>query len=91
MRTSRDYPTLLLFWTKWFDLLSSKMAPLYPRFVQLANQGARDFGFADTGALWLSGYDMPESQVREQIVCIHRQRQAVTQTKTGCGTDKDRL
>src|SRR5262245_47810444 len=35
------------------------MRPRYERFVALANQGARELGFADMGALWRSGYDMP--------------------------------
>jgi peptidyl-dipeptidase A len=29
------------------------------RFVDLANEGARELGFADLGAMWRSGYDMP--------------------------------
>ncbi|RZJ83654.1 MAG: peptidase M2 family protein, partial [Brevundimonas sp.] len=30
----------------------------YARMVEIANEGARDLGFADTGALWRAGYDM---------------------------------
>jgi peptidyl-dipeptidase A len=30
----------------------------YARMVDLANEGSRDLGFADTGALWRAGYDM---------------------------------
>jgi peptidyl-dipeptidase A len=34
------------------------MRPMYERFVVLANEGAREIGFTDLGALWKSGYDM---------------------------------
>jgi hypothetical protein len=39
------------------------LRPLYEEFVQLSNQGARDYGFADTSQLWLSGYDAPPAEV----------------------------
>jgi peptidyl-dipeptidase A len=36
------------------------------RFVELANEGARELGFADLGAMWRSKYDMaPEEFARE--------------------------
>ena len=35
------------------------MRDSYARFVELANIGARDLGFADLGELWRAGYDMP--------------------------------
>ena len=35
------------------------MRERYARFVQLSNQGAREIGFKDTGAMWRSNYDMP--------------------------------
>src|SRR4029453_15253898 len=31
----------------------------YARFVELSNKGARELGFADTGAMWRAKYDMP--------------------------------
>ena len=31
----------------------------YARFVELSNKGARVLGYADTGAMWRSRYDMP--------------------------------
>ena len=33
----------------------------YQRFVELTNEGARDMGYPDTGAVWRSGYDMPST------------------------------
>jgi peptidyl-dipeptidase A len=35
------------------------MRDRFTRFVQLANAGARTMGFADAGAMWRAGYDMP--------------------------------
>ena len=34
------------------------MKPSFERYVALANQGARELGFADTGAMWRSNSDM---------------------------------
>ncbi len=31
----------------------------YQRMVEIANNGARELGYADTGAMWRSKYDMP--------------------------------
>ena len=38
---------------------SPQMKGDYARLVELANEGARELGYADTGALWRSWYDMP--------------------------------
>jgi len=38
--------------------ISPVMAADYARMVEIANAGATELGFADTGALWRSGYDM---------------------------------
>jgi peptidyl-dipeptidase A len=58
LRTSRKPAELAEAWRAWHD----KAAPLkekYARYVELANEGAREIGFADVGALWRAGYDMP--------------------------------
>jgi peptidyl-dipeptidase A len=55
---SRDAGQLLEVWTGW-RTVSPPMRDDYRRFVELANMGARELGFADTGAMWRSGYDMP--------------------------------
>jgi hypothetical protein len=31
----------------------------YVRLVEIANEGARELGYKDTGALWRAKYDMP--------------------------------
>jgi peptidyl-dipeptidase A len=65
MNRSRDPKALLDTWTGW-HAVGRQIRPLYERFVVLANQGARDNGFADLGALWRSAYDMtPEEFERE--------------------------
>ena len=38
--------------------ISPVMADDYARMVEIANEGSRDLGFADTGAMWRVGYDM---------------------------------
>jgi peptidyl-dipeptidase A len=56
--TSRDPKALLEAWTGW-RTISPPMRSEYQRFVELSNEGARELGFADTGAMWRSKYDMP--------------------------------
>ncbi len=58
LANSRNYDELTEAWTGWH----STARPLrkdYVRFVELANEGARELGFADLGAMWRSNYDMP--------------------------------
>ncbi len=62
---SHDPKALLDAWTGW-HAVGRQIRPLYERFVVLANEGARDNGFQDVGALWRSAYDMtPEDLERE--------------------------
>jgi peptidyl-dipeptidase A len=37
--------------------ISPVMAADYARMVEIANEGSRELGFADTGAMWRAGYD----------------------------------
>jgi len=65
MDRSRDPKALMGAWVGW-HAVGREIRPLYERFVALANEGARDNGFADLGALWKSGYDMtPDEFERE--------------------------
>jgi len=57
MATSRDYNEQLEMWKGWHDTAAG-MKSLYVRQVELANEGARELGYADTGAMWRSKYDM---------------------------------
>jgi peptidyl-dipeptidase A len=61
LANSRDPHELLEAWEGW-HAISPPMRPRYERMVQLANQGARDAGFADVGDMWRSGYDMPPAE-----------------------------
>jgi peptidyl-dipeptidase A len=58
MRTSTNPKQLLDAWRGWHSI-AVPIRPLYQRYVVLANQGARELGFADMGAMWRSKYDMP--------------------------------
>jgi len=57
MARERDYQQLLAAWRGWHDT-AAPTRPMYQRFVELANEGAQEIGFADLGELWKSGYDM---------------------------------
>jgi peptidyl-dipeptidase A len=57
MSTSRDPEALKEVWAGW-HAIAPPMRQRYSRFVDLSNQGAREIGFKDTGALWRAGYDM---------------------------------
>lgn len=63
---SRDYDTLTKAWVGWHDTAKAQR-PLYARFVELANEGAREIGYADVGVLWRSGYDMAEAELRQEV------------------------
>lgn len=58
---SKDPEALRKAWTDWHDTASTQRAD-YQRFAELMNQGARAYGFADTGELWRSGYSMPPNE-----------------------------
>jgi peptidyl-dipeptidase A len=65
MRTTRDYDTLLELWEGWHKV-ARPMRALYARQVELANQGAKEIGFADNGELWRSRYDMTPGEFAEE-------------------------
>jgi peptidyl-dipeptidase A len=66
MATSRNYDELLEAWTGWHSI-SPPMRPLYERLVTLGNEGAQEIGFANTGDLWKSGYDMPPEAFEKDL------------------------
>ena len=57
LANSRDPAELLDTWQGW-HAISRPMRGDFARFVALSNKGARELGFADTGAMWRSKYDM---------------------------------
>jgi len=62
MGTVRDPTDLQEMWTSWHTNVGRPMRPDYARLVEIANQGAKDLGYSDTGAMWRSRYDMPPAE-----------------------------
>ncbi len=63
---SRDPAELLEAWVGW-RTISPPMRTQYRRFVELGNQGARELGFKDLGAMWRSKYDMPPDEFTAEL------------------------
>jgi len=59
MGTNRNPAELSEMWESWHTQVGTPMKDDYARMVEIANDGAKDLGFADVGAMWRSGYDMP--------------------------------
>jgi len=66
MADVRDPKQLLQVWEGWHTI-SPPMRKDYTRFVELSNKGARELGFADTGAMWRSKYDMPPDEFTKEL------------------------
>jgi len=66
MAQSRDPKELATLWTGWHQV-GKPMRSDYARLAELSNQGARELGFADTGALWRSQYDMTPDEFQAEI------------------------
>ena len=62
----RETDELLAIWSGWREV-SPDMRPLYERFVELSNAGARELGFGDTGEMWRSAYDMPADDFTNEL------------------------
>ncbi len=62
MGEERDPAKLKEMWVSWHDRVGAPMRGDYARMTALANEGSKALGYADTGAMWRSGYDMsPEA------------------------------
>ncbi len=57
MASSRDAKQLLDVWQGWRASFP-ELKPDFVRYVELANKGSRQLGYADFGAMWRSKYDM---------------------------------
>jgi peptidyl-dipeptidase A len=66
MAESRDPKQLLDAWTGWHAIAKPIREP-FARYVELANKGARELGFADTGAMWREKYDMPPDAFAKEM------------------------
>ncbi len=49
-------------WTSWHDNVGAPMRDDYATMVGIANEGAKELGFDDLGAMWRSNYDMDPDQ-----------------------------
>ena len=83
----KSYEELLEAWRGWHTI-SIPMRADYQRFVELNNEGARDQGFANTGELWRSGYDMKPAEFQAetdrlwgQVKPLYDQLQCYTKNK----------
>ena len=56
---SRDPAVTAAVYNGWRTISAQGMATDYARMVEIINEGARELGYADAGAMWRSGYDMP--------------------------------
>jgi peptidyl-dipeptidase A len=63
----RDPASLKEMWTSWHDNVGTPMRADYARLVTIANEGARELGYADVGAMWRSGYDMPPDDFAREM------------------------
>lgn len=57
LAVSREPAELLEAWNGW-RTISVDMKPKFARLVEIANEGARELGYTDLGAMWRSKYDM---------------------------------
>jgi len=54
-------------WESWHDNVGAPMKDDYTRMVAIANEGAAELGFADTGAMWRSNYDMEPDEFADTV------------------------
>jgi peptidyl-dipeptidase A len=66
LANSRDPNELRDAWVGWHAIAKPMRAP-YTRFVALSNKGARELGFADTGAMWRGKYDLPPDEFAKEL------------------------
>jgi peptidyl-dipeptidase A len=59
LQKSHNPAELLAAWQTWHDTVGREERDLFTRYVELANQGAREVGFADVSAEWKGAYGMP--------------------------------
>src|SRR6266436_4969951 len=66
MANGRNPKELLDAWRGWHDT-AAPMRKNFVRYVELANKGARELGFADDGAMWRAKYDMPPEAFSQEV------------------------
>jgi len=63
---SRNPALLEDVWSGWHRVGRS-IRPDFVRYVELANVGAKELGFDDTGAMWRAKYDMPADAFSREV------------------------
>ena len=71
---NRDPKRLQEVWAGWHTI-AIPMRKDYARFAELSNKGAKSLGFADTGAMWRSKYDMPPEAFPKELDRLWQQLQ----------------
>ncbi|PEQ13201.1 peptidyl-dipeptidase [Novosphingobium sp. PC22D] len=88
MGTNRNPVELAEMWTSWHDNVGAPMKADYAKMTALANEGAKELGYADVGALWRSNYDMSPEEFAElteklwqEVKPLYDQLHCYTRTK----------
>ena len=72
MQEVRDYDELLDYWQGWRKV-SVPMREKYARFVELANEGGAELGYANLGEMWRSNYDMSPAEFETESAKLWEQ------------------
>ena len=67
MGKGRDPEKLKEMWTSWHNNVGAPMRDDYARLVGIANEGAKELGYGDVGAMWRSGYDMSANDFAREM------------------------
>jgi peptidyl-dipeptidase A len=67
MGTNRNPAELQEMWVSWHDNVGAPMRGDYAKIVGLANEGSKELGFADAGAMWRSNYDMSPEEFAKLV------------------------
>ncbi len=88
MGTNRNPVELAEMWKSWNEGVGGPMRGDYARMVEIANQGAKELGYSDVGAMWRSQYDMPADDFAKltdklwaQVKPLYDQLHCYTRTK----------
>jgi peptidyl-dipeptidase A len=66
LATNRDPEELKRAWIGW-HAVGAPMRQRYARMVELGNEGSKELGYTDVGALWRSNYDMPPDAFEKEL------------------------
>ncbi len=67
LQHEKDPKKLLDAWKTWHDGVGHLEGPLFAKYTELGNIGAKAIGFADMAAIWKSNYDMPADQFEGEV------------------------